>query len=157
MACIYSEDIVDHNVFKVTPNEQPWTASPMNWLAWCTQSPVAIMGIFVTYHGPGRNGIEGKDRICPLHRTLYSNRIECPQVMLPVILDYTLSIHKLLGATVLNPGKEFALGLTLHPFPNFDRLKLIKKCSSLRQRLWRRRAAEDLRGLKQFQTSMPPT
>ncbi|XP_070201319.1 ubiquitin carboxyl-terminal hydrolase 50-like [Littorina saxatilis] len=74
--------------------------------------------------------------------------------MLPMILGYALSIHRLQGATlekvVLNAGpKEFALGLlfvgvsrvkqfqglAFKPYPNFDRFSQIARCQSLQERL----------------------
>ncbi|KAL8579817.1 hypothetical protein ACOMHN_048094 [Nucella lapillus] len=74
--------------------------------------------------------------------------------MLPIILCYALSIHKLQGSTldkvILNASlKEFALGLlfvgasrvkrfedlTFEPFPNFERFPQIAKCTSLKERL----------------------
>ena len=74
--------------------------------------------------------------------------------MLPIILGYALSIHKLQGTTcdkvILNPGeKEFASGLLLvgasrtktyqglafNPFPNFERFEQVRKSKSMKQRL----------------------
>ena len=74
--------------------------------------------------------------------------------MLPMILGYALSIHKLQGATIdkviLNAGpKEFALGLlfvgasrvksfeglALDPFPNYDRFAQSGRCKSMKERL----------------------
>ena len=74
--------------------------------------------------------------------------------MLPIILGYALSIHKLQGSTcdkvIFNPGeKEFASGLLLvgatrtktyeglafHPFPNFERFEQVTKSKSLQLRL----------------------
>ena len=79
--------------------------------------------------------------------------------MVPMIVGYALSIHKLQGSTcdqiILNPGPtEFAAGLLLvgatqtktyegltfvDPYPNFDHFKQIRKSPSLGKRNAQRR------------------
>ncbi|KAL8585501.1 hypothetical protein ACOMHN_064249 [Nucella lapillus] len=101
--------------------------------------PVAVIGIFDDYCGPlFLPDVPKSVPICPVQRTWISNKIHCSRTMLPIILGYALSIHKLQGSTldkvILNAGlKEFALGLlfvgasrvkrfedlTFEPFPNF--------------------------------------
>ena len=117
--------------------------------------PLAIIGIFKDYQGPSfLPGVAKSVPICPLRRTWISNGVECTRIMLPVILGYALSIHKLQGATldkvILNPGtKEFALGLLLvgasrvktfqglafSPYPNFDRFDQIRRSATLKLRM----------------------
>jgi hypothetical protein len=119
--------------------------------------PLAIICIFDKYNGPPwrddlpRTAIP----ICPVSSRWFSHKTDCTRIMLPMILGYALSIHKLQGDTVekviLNPGdKEFALGLLLvgatrtktfqglafqPPFPNFDRFEQIARKTSLQARL----------------------
>ncbi|KAL8586174.1 hypothetical protein ACOMHN_057736 [Nucella lapillus] len=117
--------------------------------------PVAVIGIFDDYCGPSfLPDVPKSVPICPEQRTWISNKIHCSRTMLPIILGYALSIHKLQGSTldkvILNAGlKEFALGLlfvgasrvkrfedlTFEPFPNFERFPQIAKCTSLKERL----------------------
>ncbi|KAL8609090.1 hypothetical protein ACOMHN_030431 [Nucella lapillus] len=117
--------------------------------------PVAVIGIFDDYCGPSfLPDVPKSVPICPVQRTWISNKIHCSRTMLPIILGYALSIHKLQGSTldkvILNAGlKEFALGLlfvgasqvkrfeclTFEPFPNFERFPQIAKCTSLKERL----------------------
>ncbi|KAL8582242.1 hypothetical protein ACOMHN_036999 [Nucella lapillus] len=117
--------------------------------------PVAVIGIFDDYCGPSfLPDVPKSVTICPVQRTWISNKIHCSRTMLPIILGYALSIHKLQGSTlhkvILNAGlKEFALGLlfmgasrvkrfedlTFEPFPNFERFPQIAKCTSLKERL----------------------
>ncbi|XP_070182372.1 uncharacterized protein [Littorina saxatilis] len=119
------------------------------------QLPVAVIGIFDDYCGPSfLPDISKSVPICPVRRTWFSNKVQCTRVMLPMILGYALSIHKLQGATldkvILNAGpKEFALGLlfvgasrvksfeglALDPYPNYDRFAQIGRCKSLKERL----------------------
>ncbi|KAL8566185.1 hypothetical protein ACOMHN_034761 [Nucella lapillus] len=114
--------------------------------------PVAVIGIFDDYCGPSfLPDVPKSVPICPVQRTWISNKIHCSRTMLPIILGYALSIHKLQGSTldkvILNAGlKEFALGLlfvgasrvkrfenlTFEPFPNFERFPQIAKCTSLK-------------------------
>ena len=81
--------------------------------------PIAIIGIFPGYIGPSYlPDVLKAVPICPVKRDWCSNKIHCSRTMLPMILGYALSIHKLQGATcgnvILNPGsKEFASGLLL--------------------------------------------
>ncbi|KAL8570077.1 hypothetical protein ACOMHN_036354 [Nucella lapillus] len=117
--------------------------------------PVAVIGIFDDYCGPSfLPDVPKSVPICPVQRTSISNKIHCSRTMLPIILGYALSIHKLQGSTldkvILNAGlKEFALGLlfvgasrvkrfedlTFEPFPNFERFPQIAKYTSLKERL----------------------
>ncbi|KAL8605082.1 hypothetical protein ACOMHN_018883 [Nucella lapillus] len=117
--------------------------------------PVAVIGIFDDYCGPSfLPNVPKSVPICPVQRTWISNKIHCSRTMLPIILGYALSIHKLQGSTldkvILNAGlKEFALGLlfvgasrvkrfedlTFEPFPNFERFPQIAKCTYLKERL----------------------
>ncbi|KAL8598153.1 hypothetical protein ACOMHN_043224 [Nucella lapillus] len=117
--------------------------------------PVAVIGIFDDYCGPSfLPDVPKSVPIFPVQRTWISNKIHCSRTMLPIILGYALSIHKLQGSTldkvILNAGlKEFALGLlfvgasrvkrfedlTFEPFPNFERFPQIAKCTSLEERL----------------------
>jgi ATP-dependent exoDNAse (exonuclease V) alpha subunit len=93
--------------------------------------------------------------ICPVSKKFFSGKKDCTRLMLPMILGYAISIHRLQGDTmgkvILNPGvKEFALGLLLvgatrtktfeglaftSPFPNFDCFAQICKKKSLAARL----------------------
>ncbi|KAL8617749.1 hypothetical protein ACOMHN_054745 [Nucella lapillus] len=117
--------------------------------------PVAVIGIFNDYCGPSfLPDVPKSVPICPVQRSWISNKIHCSRTMLPIILGYALSIHKLQGSTldkvILNAGlKEFALGLlfvgaslvkrfeylTFEPFPNLERFPQIAKCTSLKERL----------------------
>ncbi|KAL8590998.1 hypothetical protein ACOMHN_044990 [Nucella lapillus] len=117
--------------------------------------PVAVIGIFDDYCGPSfLPDVTKSVPICPVQRTWISNKIHRSRTMLPIILGYALSIHKLQGSTldkvILNAGlKQFALGLlfvgasqvkmfenlTFEPFPNFERFPQIAKCTSLKERL----------------------
>ena len=83
--------------------------------------------------------------------------------MLPLILGYALSIHKLQGSTcnrvILNPGdREFALGILLvgatrtkcfeglafKPFPNFARFKQLSNSKALSARQAEEKRMKDL-------------
>jgi ATP-dependent exoDNAse (exonuclease V) alpha subunit len=117
--------------------------------------PAAIIGIFDNYKGPPYlPGLAKSVPIVPTRREWFANKIHCTRTMLPIILGYALSIHKLQGSTcdhvILNPGKkEFASGLLLvgatrtktfenlafAPFPNFSRFEQVNKSKSLKLRL----------------------
>src|SRR5260221_14556869 len=83
--------------------------------------------------------------------------------MLPIILGYALSIHKLQGSTcrlvILNPGQtEFASGLLLvgatrtktykgmafQTFPNYHRFEQVNQSKSLKDRMEEERKLEQL-------------
>ena len=117
--------------------------------------PIAIIATFEDYIGPSYlPHIPRSVPICPVKRDWMTNKVHCSRVMLPIILGYALSIHKLQGTTcdkvILNPGeKEFASGLLLvgasrtktyqglafNPFPNFERFEQVRKSKSMKQRL----------------------
>ena len=116
--------------------------------------PIAIIATFREYIGPAYlQNIPRSVPICPVKRDWFSHKIHCTRLMLPVILGYALSIHKLQGSTcdkvILNAGeKEFASGLLLvgasrtktfkglsfHPFPNYERFEQIHKSKSFKIR-----------------------
>jgi ATP-dependent DNA helicase PIF1 len=117
--------------------------------------PDAIIATFDSYIGPPYlPDLPNSVPICPVRRDWFSNKIHCSRTMLPVILGYALTIHKLQGSTcdkiILNPGeKEFATGLLLvgatrtrsfrdlafaDPFPHFSRFEQVNKSSSLKLR-----------------------
>ena len=109
--------------------------------------PTSIIATFKDYKGPAFIADMPKSvPIVPYRREWFSNKIHCSRTMLPIILGYALSIHKLQGATcervILNPGKkEFASGLMLvgatrtkkfenlafSPFPNYSRFQQVHK------------------------------
>ena len=122
--------------------------------------PVAVIAVFDKYYGAQyewreelnmpRNAIP----ICPISRKFFSGSKDCMRLMLPMVLGYAMTIHRLQGDTVdkviLNPGDtEFALGLLLvgatrtksfeglafQPFPNFERFDQIRKRKGLVARL----------------------
>jgi ATP-dependent exoDNAse (exonuclease V) alpha subunit len=133
--------------------------------------PVAIIATFQDYIGPSLVpdaplGTPKLVPICPVKRDWFSNKTHCSRTMLPMILGYALSIHKLQGSTcekvILNPGlTEFAAGLLLvgatrtksfkgltfePPFPNFSRFEQVNKSAAVRQRL---QEEDRLRGLQE--------
>lgn len=81
--------------------------------------PTAIIATFNNYVGPSYlSQVPKSVPICPVKREWFSNKQHCTRLMLPIILGYALSIHKLQGSTcdkvILNPGvREFASGLLL--------------------------------------------
>ena len=81
--------------------------------------PFAIIGIFEEYLGPPfLDDVPKSVPITPVKRDFVINKKPHWRKMLPVILGYALSVHKLQGATcdrvILNAGdQEFSLGLTL--------------------------------------------
>jgi hypothetical protein len=88
------------------------------------QLPVAIIGVFDKYNGAQFDSSADLDMpdnaipICPVSRKFFSGKKDCTRLMLPMILGYAMSIHRLQGDTmgkvILNPGEtEFALGLLL--------------------------------------------
>jgi ATP-dependent DNA helicase PIF1 len=125
------------------------------------QLPVAVIGVFDKYNGAQFDWSadlhmpENAIPICPVSRQFFSGKKDCTRLMLPMILGYAMSIHRLQGDTmgkvILNPGvTEFALGLLLvgatrtktfeglaftSPFPNFNRFAQIGKKKSLAARL----------------------
>ena len=116
--------------------------------------PVAIVATFQDYIGPSYlTDLPNSVPIIPYRREWFSNKIRCTRTMLPIILGYALSIHKLQGATcdhiILNPGKkEFASGLLLvgatrtkcfqnlafSPFPNYSRFQQVNNSKALKKR-----------------------
>ena len=71
--------------------------------------PVAIIATFRDYIGPSYlPDVPKSVPICPVKRDWMSNNVHCTRHMLPIILGYALSIHKLQGSTcekvILNPG-----------------------------------------------------
>jgi len=117
--------------------------------------PVGVIAVFDEYKGPWYlPDVPRSVPIVPVRRVWFSNRVQCTRIMLPIILGYALSIHKLQGSTcekvILNPGKkEFATGLMLvgvtrtkkfenlafAPFPNFSRFQQVNKSKALQKRL----------------------
>ena len=108
--------------------------------------PVAVISTFKDYRGPRYlPDLPKSVPIVPVRREWFTNKMHCTRTMLPMILGYALSIHKLQGATcdyiILNPGKkEFACGLMLvgatrtkkfetlafSPFPNYSRFQQVQ-------------------------------
>ena len=130
--------------------------------------PVGIIATFDDYKGPPfLPDCQKSVPIVPVCRDWHANKIHCTRTMLPIILGYALSIHKLQGSTcervILNPGKkEFANGLLLvgatrtkrfenlafAPFPNYSRFLQINNSKSVQKR----RQEEDRMQLQQLQT-----
>ena len=81
--------------------------------------PVAIIATFNSYIGtPFLPGLDTSVPICPVTIDWHSQNTKLARRMLPIILGYALSIHKLQGDTSerLIPNtreKEFAVGLLL--------------------------------------------
>jgi hypothetical protein len=80
--------------------------------------PVAVIGTFQHYTCPRWKGMEKEVLIGLVSRKFFSGGKDGTRCMLPMLLGYALTVHKLQGNTVdkviLNPGKtEFALGLLL--------------------------------------------
>ena len=81
--------------------------------------PVGIIGIFQDYIGPPfLEDVPKSVPVVPMRKEFAIGKKRHWRKMLPIILGYALSIHKLQGATcervILNPGdKEFSLGLML--------------------------------------------
>jgi ATP-dependent exoDNAse (exonuclease V) alpha subunit len=116
--------------------------------------PVGIIATFDDYKGPPfLPNLEKSVPIVPVRRDWHANKIHCTRTMLPIILGYALSIHKLQGSTcervILNPGKkEFANGLLLFgatrtkrfenlafaPFPNYSRFLQVNKSKAIQKR-----------------------
>ena len=116
--------------------------------------PVAVVATFEAYTGPPfLPHVPKSVVVCPVQRQFYHGGSAHKRTMLPMILGYALSIHKLQGATcgkvILNPGpKEFAPGLLLvgatrvksfeslafHPFPNFERFQQAFKGKAFQKR-----------------------
>jgi hypothetical protein len=116
--------------------------------------PAGIIATFDDYKGPPfLPNLEKSVPIVPVRRDWHANKIHCTRTMLPIILGYALSIHKLQGSTcervILNPGKkEFANGLLLvgatrtkrfenlafAPFPNYSRFLQVNKSKAIKKR-----------------------
>jgi hypothetical protein len=80
--------------------------------------PVAVIGTFQHYTGPRWKGMEKEVSIGLVSRKFFSGSKDGTPRMLPMLLGYALTVHKLQGHTVdkviLNPGKtELALRLLL--------------------------------------------
>ena len=117
--------------------------------------PVCLIVQFDKYYGPSYiESIPKSVPICPVRREWFSQQKTLTRTMVPLILGYALSIHKLQGETldkvILNIGKkEFQAGLTLvgasrvrsfeglafSPFPNYDRIEQISKSEALKRRI----------------------
>ena len=118
------------------------------------QLPAGIVVSFKNYRGPSLTPeIPGAVPICPILRTWRTGTTTCSRRMIPLLLGYAMSIHKLQGSTcekvILNAGtKEFASGLMLvgstrtrtfeslafDPFPTYERFEQIKKSAALYRR-----------------------
>ena len=121
--------------------------------------PSIIIVTFHNYTGPDYlPGIKGSVPIVPVERKFYEKSpsgtlLECNRRMLPLILGYALSIHKMQGTTtdslILNVGeREFACGiltvgvtrtktyqgLCFRPFPNYERFEQSWKSHQFQQR-----------------------
>ena len=110
------------------------------------QLPTAVICIFPGYSGPPYiENIPHSVAITPITRTWKNRGTLCSRTMLPIILAYALSIHRLQGKTcekiILNPGpKEFSQGLlfvgasrvknftdlSFSPMPYFQRFSQVK-------------------------------
>ena len=117
--------------------------------------PSAVIVSFDNYIGPSfLPGVPRSVPIVPVQRDWYDHKVHCQREMLPLILGYALSIHKLQGSTcdrvILNPGEvEFATGLLLvgatrtktfeglafSPCPNFERFEQINRSKVSRWRV----------------------
>ena len=117
--------------------------------------PICLIVTFDKYYGPSFiESIPKSVPICPVRREWYSQKKTLTRTMLPLILGYALSIHKLQGETldkvILNIGdREFQTGLTLvgasrvksfeglafSPFPNYHRFKQIGNSHALKRRI----------------------
>ena len=117
--------------------------------------PICLIVTFEKYYGPPFiDSLPNSVPICPVRREWLSQQKTFTRTMLPLILGYALSIHKLQGETldkvILNIGnKEFQAGLTLvgasrvrsfeglafSPYPNYERIEQISKSGSLKRRI----------------------
>ena len=117
--------------------------------------PICLIVTFEKYYGPSFiDSLPKSVPICPIRREWFSQQKSYSRTMLPLILGYALSIHKLQGETlekvILNIGeKEFQTGLTFvgasrvktfeglafKPFPNYDRFTQISKSETLQKRI----------------------
>ena len=108
--------------------------------------PTAVICKFPKYIGPSYfDDVPNCVPILPITRTWSQNGKQCSRTMLPLILGYAISIHRLQGQTVpkmiLDPGPtEFASGLmftgasrvksftdlAFSPFPYYQRFSSIK-------------------------------
>ena len=116
--------------------------------------PVAIIATFNSYIGPPfLPGLANSVPICPVTTDWHSQKMNLTRMMLPIILGYALSIHKLQGNTserlILNAREnEFAAGRLLVGctrtktfqglyfilFPTNERFLQISKSSMLTRR-----------------------
>ena len=117
--------------------------------------PLCLIVTFEKYYGPPFiDSLPKSVPICPIRREWYSQDKSLSRTMLPLILGYALSIHKLQGETlekvILNIGdREFQTGLTFvgasrvksfeglafKPFPNYERFKQISNSTTLNKRI----------------------
>ena len=75
------------------------------------QQPFAIIATFDSYLGPAwRDSIPKSVVITPFTRTWFTKSGQNSRTMLPLILGYAITIHKLQGSTedkiILNPGHK---------------------------------------------------
>ena len=118
------------------------------------QLPTAVIVTFKDYRGPScLPNIHGAVPICPTLRTWRIGTKSYSRRMIPLLLGYAMSIHKLQGSTcgrvILNAGtREFATGLMLvgstrtrafedlafDPFPTYERFEQIRKSPALHKR-----------------------
>ena len=126
--------------------------------------PICLIVSFEKYYGPSFiESIPKSVPICPIRREWFSQEKSCSRRMLPLILGYALSIHKLQGETlekvILDIGdKEFQTGLTFvgatrvktfqglafKPFPNYDRFEQIRNSPTLKKRIKEEERLEEL-------------
>ena len=117
--------------------------------------PICLIVVFEKYYGPPFiESLPKSVPICPVRREWFSQKKTFSRTMLPLILGYALSIHKLQGETldkvILNIGnREFSSGLSLvgasrvrsfeglafSPFPNYERFEQINKSKALKRRI----------------------
>ena len=126
--------------------------------------PVCLIVAFDKYYGPSYiDSIPKSVPICPKRREWYSQQKTLSRTMLPLILGYALSIHKLQGDSldkvILNLGdREFQTGLSLvgasrvrtfeglsfSPFPNYVRFQQIGKSKAITRRIVEEKRLEKL-------------
>ena len=79
--------------------------------------PAAVICIFPSYTGPPYlENVPQSFAVIPITRKWQKGKTTCSRTMIPLIIGYALSIHRLQGKTcdkiILNPGpKEFSQGL----------------------------------------------
>ena len=121
--------------------------------------PAGVIVIFKDYKGPPfLTDVPGSVPVHPISRTWRVDSVTQSRRMLPLLLGYALSIHKIQGSTcdkvILHAGpREFTLGLMLvgttrtktiqdlafQPFPSWDRFEQIPRSPAL----YRRRQEEE--------------